>query len=145
MKHSSYNKPQSEMTASPSKYPQGKFKDKPCKHCGNLFSPQAPSHLYCSQDCVDKGWSDNYLKSTYGITRNQYEELLEKQGGKCAICGGAGFKMRVHHWSSLVVDHDHKTGEVRGLLCHNCNRGIGLLQDSPDVCISAANYLIKEK
>lgn len=135
------NKPQSEMTASPSKYPQGKFKDKPCKYCGEMFSPMAPSHLYCSQECTDNGWSDGYLKNTYGISHKQYRGMLDQQGGVCAICGGDGFLMREHHKNRLVVDHDHKTGKVRGLLCHNCNRGIGLLQDSQSTLNSAIKYL----
>lgn len=137
----SCNKPQSEMTAKPSMYPQGKFKDKPCKRCGTLFSPQAPSHLYCSQQCADDGWSHNYLKNEYGLSKNEYDALKVTQDNKCAICGGEGFLMRKHHWSKLVVDHDHKTGVVRGLLCHNCNRALGLFKDNPKTLKNAALYL----
>lgn len=139
--YKSMNKPQAEMTATPSKYPQKYFKDKPCKCCGKIFKPNAPSHLYCSQECVDKGWSDGYLKNTYGITQIEYEALEEKQKGKCAICGGDGFKMRDWHWKKLVVDHCHVTGKVRGLLCHNCNRALGLLKDDPQNLLNAVNYL----
>lgn len=135
------NKPQSEMTASPDKYPQKKFKEKPCKCCGMLFQPQAPSHLYCSQDCADAGWSDNYLQNTYGITHVEYKRLEQAQNGVCAICGGEGFLMRETHWKKLVVDHDHNTHAVRGLLCHNCNRALGLFQDKADVLLSAVKYL----
>lgn len=137
----SCNKPQAEMTARPSLYPQGKFKDKPCKRCGTVFSPQAPSHLYCSQQCADDGWSHNYLKNEYGISKDEYDSLKEEQGSKCAICGGEGFLMKSTHWSKLVVDHCHTTGAVRGLLCHNCNRGLGLFKDSPDALRKAAEYL----
>lgn len=137
----SCNKPQSEMTAKPSMYPQGKFKDKPCKRCGTMFSPQAPSHLYCSQKCADDGWSHNYLTNEYGLSKNQYDEMKKAQGDKCALCGGEGFLMLKHHWCKLVVDHDQQTGTVRGLLCHNCNRGLGLFKDRPEVLRLAAEYL----
>jgi hypothetical protein len=137
----STNKPQSEMSANPSKYPQGKFKDKPCKCCGKMFSPQAPSHLYCSQQCADDGWSHNYLKNEYGISKKTYDEVKHQQGHRCAICGGEGFLMKTTHWSKLVVDHDHDTGAVRGLLCHNCNRGLGLFKDNPQALREAADYL----
>lgn len=135
------NKPQELMTATPSKYPQGRFKDKPCKCCGTMFSPKAPSHLYCSQQCQDDGWSSNYLKNAYGIDHNTYKKMEESQNSLCAICGTPGFTMREHHWKKLVVDHDHKTGVVRGLLCHNCNRALGLLKDDPEVIKNAVKYL----
>lgn len=129
------------MTANPKNYPQGYFKDKPCKRCGTPFSPKAPSHLYCSQKCVDYSWNDNYLKNEYGLSKKEFDTMKEEQKGKCAICGGEGFLMRAHHWSKLVVDHDHSTGSVRGLLCHNCNRALGLFQDSPENLRRAAEYL----
>jgi hypothetical protein len=73
----------------------------------------------------------------YGLTLAGYNELLDRQGGGCAICatpepGGRG---RFH------VDHDHKTGIVRGLLCHACNVGIGNLGDDPERLRAAADYL----
>ena len=100
--------------------------------CGTLFSPCAPSHLYCSQQCADKSYTERYLKRTYGMSHEDYMRLLEKQGHKCAICGGEGFVMDTQrHKVKLVVDHDHNTGAIRGLLCHNCNRALGLLHDKP--------------
>ena len=61
-----------------------------------------------------------YLKRKYGITEEQYDYLLRKQEFRCGVCGrpSVGFKSR------LCVDHDHSTGEVRGLLCNYCNRRI---------------------
>lgn len=75
----------------------------------------------------------------YGMTLGDYKALLEAQGGKCAICGttNPGKGTRLH------VDHDHTSGRVRGLLCNNCNRGIGLLQDSAEVLEHALEYLKK--
>lgn len=141
--YSQSNKPQAEMTALPEKYPQKRFKEKECKCCKTLFKPRAPSHLYCSQKCADSGWSDNYLKNTYGISQTEYEALESSQESKCAVCGGEGFKMKEVHFKKLVVDHCHSTNKVRGLLCHNCNRALGLLKDNIDVLQNAINYLNK--
>lgn len=68
-------------------------------------------------------------------------DLHEKQNNKCAVCDGEGFKMAEHHKSKLVVDHCHKSGTVRGLLCHNCNRALGLFKDKIDVLKRAIKYL----
>ena len=82
-------------------------------------------------------YRDYGYNRAYNITREQYDKLLEEQDGRCAICGTdtPGGYGRLH------VDHNHTTGEVRGLLCHGCNTGIGSLKDSPDTLRRAANYL----
>lgn len=135
------NRPQAEMTASPTKYPQGFFKDKACRWCGTVFKPQAPSHLYCSQSCADAGVADKYYRRTYGIGLREYEKMFEEQKGLCAICLTEGFDMMDPEKGMIVVDHCHDTGKIRGLLCHNCNRGIGLLQDDPENLKRALEYL----
>lgn len=135
------NKPQAEMTATPDKYPQGYFKEKACRKCGTMFKPNAPSHLYCSQECADWSLTSNYLKRNYNIYYDSYFNLLEAQEHKCKICGGEGFTMKEEHRLKLVVDHDHVTGAVRGLLCHNCNRGLGLFQDCKNNLEAAIQYL----
>lgn len=135
------NKPQSEMTATPSKYPQGFFKEKPCRHCSALFKPQSPSHLYCKQECADYGVADAYYMRVYKIGVTDYLSMFEKQNGVCAICHTAGFNMKKKHEGQLVVDHCHDTGKVRGLLCHNCNRGLGLFQDSKEFLKRSIAYL----
>jgi hypothetical protein len=82
----------------------------------------------------------NGLKK-FDLTKEDYEKLLEIQGGKCAICGVeySGKKKR-----RLSVDHDHKTGKVRGILCHDCNWMIGYLErkESPATIIKLIEYLI---
>lgn len=86
-----------------------------------------------------KNWK---LKRDFGISLEEYHELLEKQYGKCAICKQE--ETAIHPSGKrkrLAVDHDHDTGRVRGLLCENCNHGIGKFKDSPDRLIEAANYL----
>jgi dCMP deaminase len=80
----------------------------------------------------------NLIKRTYGITLDEYNTLLKRQNGVCAICKRlppTGFKRR------LSVDHDHATNRVRGLLCDNCNSGIGLLKDDPKLLRIAMSYL----
>ena len=81
---------------------------------------------------------ENYLKRTYNIDLNKYNSLFEEQSGVCAIC-----KQECVSGRKLAVDHNHDTGEVRGLLCCRCNRGIGNLDDSLDKLKSAVLYLEK--
>lgn len=128
-------------TARPDKYPQGFFKDKPCKICGDNFSPLAPSHLHCSDVCSTRGQSENYLRRCYNIGVSDYEAMLEDQNHCCKLCDGEGFVMAKHHSMKLVVDHCHITGAVRGLLCHNCNRALGLMQDNTQTLRAAIDYL----
>jgi hypothetical protein len=78
------------------------------------------------------------LKLMYGMTTECYDEMLKKQGGACGICKTSKPTGR---WKVFAVDHCHATGKVRGLLCNECNRGIGLLKDSIEVLKSAVNYL----
>ena len=132
---------QKQQTAHPSKYPQGHFKPKACKHCDTTFSPKSPCHMYCSQSCADAARADKYYKRTYGISLERYNEMLEEQNHRCAICLGEGFVMKKGHVAKLMVDHCHTTGAVRGLLCHNCNRALGLLQDDRDAIDRAGQYL----
>lgn len=82
------------------------------------------------------------LKYNYSITKAEYNEMYTKQRGLCAICG----KQESSRDSNgkpkyLAVDHHHTNGEVRGLLCSNCNTGIGLLGDNIDNLKSAIKYL----
>lgn len=79
---------------------------------------------------------DHQLKKIYGLERGGYEALFAKQGGKCAICAG-----RPSAGKSLHVDHDHATGDIRGLLCSSCNTGIGLFRDNAELLLMAADYL----
>jgi hypothetical protein len=80
------------------------------------------------------------LKMQYGITPEQYDEMLIAQDGKCEICKT---DKPTGKWKVFAVDHCHKTGNIRGLLCNECNRGMGLLRDDPELLIKAAEYLNK--
>lgn len=77
------------------------------------------------------------LKKLYGMTREDFDRLLSKQGGKCAICkrpdNAAG--------RALGVDHCHRTGKIRGLLCNWCNAGLGGFRDNVAFLLSAVEYL----
>lgn len=128
-------------TATPNKYPQKRFKPKPCRSCGEEFSPIAPSHLHCSDACSSRSQMDRYLRRTYGISADQYDTMFEGQLGVCKLCGSEGFVMKETHKLRLVVDHCHKDGHVRGLLCHNCNRALGLLKDNTETLNKAIAYL----
>lgn len=87
-----------------------------------------------------KRWAHyrNYqLQWTYGISLAKFDEMLERQGGVCAICKGPQAKPHKH----FCVDHDHATGKVRGLLCTPCNKSLGCLKDDPDLIEAAARYV----
>ena len=75
------------------------------------------------------------LKSNFGISLKDYNDLLLKQGNLCAICFQPEKNKR------LAVDHNHKTGKVRGLLCQKCNRGLGLFNDDSILVENAYKYL----
>jgi len=135
------NRDKKYQTATPDKYPQGYFKDKKCRECGTVFSPIAPSEHYCSDGCKDIGAANAYLKRNYGIILSDYNRMFEEQNGLCKICLKKGFKLKPTQKVLLVVDHCHKTGAVRGLLCHNCNRALGLLKDNVDTLNRCIDYL----
>jgi len=80
------------------------------------------------------------LNRMYGITEEQYKQMLASQNGCCAICGT---NKPTGKWKVFAVDHNHETGKVRELLCNECNRGIGLLKDDPERLLKAAKYLLK--
>jgi hypothetical protein len=79
---------------------------------------------------------DLYYRRTYGLTADEVDDLLEAQGGGCAICGA-----RPERLASLHLDHDHATGAIRGFLCIDCNHGLGKLRDDPTLLRRAADYV----
>lgn len=116
-----------------------------CKKChtaaGTAYHKARP-HF---KDIVSDSVREHRFKKKYGITTKDYHEMLDKQGGGCAICKGDRRTTIKGHTRLFAVDHDHRTGKVRGLLCEQCNRGIGLLQDDADIVKSAYNYIVKHK
>lgn len=82
------------------------------------------------------------LFSSYGITLAEYNSMLESQNNVCAICGNCETeKTDKNKNRNLAVDHNHKTGKIRGLLCGKCNKMIGLANDNITILQSAINYL----
>jgi hypothetical protein len=79
----------------------------------------------------------SHLKRKFGLSLEEYDEMLVSQGGRCAICRRKPRKISLH------VDHDPESGRVRGLLCFSCNQALGSLQDDPDIVSSAVTYLIE--
>ena len=103
---------------------------KPCKlKINQKWRGENPEGLLQSQRRTKR-------KRVYGVTPEEYDRILLDQNNQCAIC-----KKTIGHEAS--VDHNHETGQVRGLLCRNCNAGIGLLQDNSEVLRAAADYLDK--
>ena len=137
----SYVSEKDKQTARAEKYPQGYFKEKKCKHCGKEFIPQAPSEHYCSDFCKRYEYINRYYVRNYKITLGEYLKIAEQQDFKCALCGKENFAMKDIHSGALVVDHNHQTGKIRGLLCHNCNRALGLLQDDLQTVFKIIPYL----
>jgi len=129
-----------------------------CKECGTSFIPSKynkTSQIYCSKKCNDvvssRVWIEKNrklalergvwtrIKRVYGLTKEQYYEIKEAQGSCCAIClrHESEFKKR------LNIDHDHQTGELRGMLCGFCNRYFLGRHRDPEKFRRAATYLEK--
>jgi len=84
----------------------------------------------------EERFRNNDLKKKFGISLSKYNDLLNLQNGVCAICG----KLNEYN-RRLSVDHNHKTNEVRGILCDLCNRGLGVFKDDPMILSKAIKYL----
>ena len=98
---------------------------------------QCESEKYLDSSKAKQSARDRWLKFKYDIDSQQYDLLLKEQNGVCAICHNKEEKCR------LPVDHCHTTGKVRGLLCHRCNRSIGLLGEDVGILENAIKYLQK--
>jgi len=81
--------------------------------------------------------STNRRIRMFGVDKEKYQKMLDKQDNKCAICGVNVSELKY----TLCVDHDHATGKVRGLLCHDCNVGIGRMKDNIKTLKKAIKYL----
>ena len=96
-----------------------------CLPCHAAWGNETRQRLY-------GGSREYHLRRRYGIGRPEFDELLAEQGGRCAICGGP---------EPQHVDHDHRNGWVRGILCFNCNGGLGQFTDDPKLLAGAYTYL----
>lgn len=137
----------------------GKMCIKICKQCGwkaslDFFQKDVskkdgvrPECKKCTADNRKKRYSaetnrKNNMEKNFGKgVLDTYQRLFNKQGGVCAICKSPENGRYKH----LSVDHCHNTEKIRGLLCNNCNRGIGLLKDNPELLKNAIDYLEDNK
>jgi hypothetical protein len=82
-------------------------------------------------------YASKYRKKTYGLSDEEYYALLDAQEWCCAICAKPVGQEKLDH----AIDHDHDTGDVRGILCRLCNLGIGYFRDQPELLDAAKDYL----
>lgn len=128
---------------------------KECKECGsekpltafNKNSKMRDGRLNTCRPCHTAARRASYcsetnrkyaLKKNYGITPEEYGRMLDQQGGECRICG---LPESAGRYGRLCVDHCHKTGDVRALLCSECNAGLGKFQDDPRLMLAAIDFL----
>jgi hypothetical protein len=134
-------------------YPRRERGKKACRKCGVLLplrhfhrNPQRTDNRgsYC-KDCLrnkdQKGYEASRvaaLAKKYNIPRDAYTTMVASQDNKCAVCGE-----QCRSGRRLAVDHCHKSGKVRGLLCRSCNVGLGHFKDDPKLLLLAAKYLLR--
>lgn len=94
------------------------------------------NHNHC-KTCKHYWTEDARMRKAYGMTLSEFDVALENQGGKCAICKGTDPKGK-----RFCVDHNHETGQVRGILCNGCNSMLGKSGDSPNVLLAGYKYLM---
>ena len=80
-------------------------------------------------------YKNYHLKRYFGITLDDFQKMKEAQGNVCKIC------KKTNGYKDLAVDHCHASGKIRGLLCENCNKGLGMFHDTPELFEAAINYL----
>jgi hypothetical protein len=128
---------------------------KPCPVCKTIEHPKADKKGHLCKPCASnraKKWQSNnperfffnQIRAKYGISKSDYLTMFEQQGNKCAIC--AEEETAPNTWKKdqprrLAVDHDHGTGEVRGLLCYRCNTTLGKVEDNIDLLKKMIEYL----
>jgi hypothetical protein len=106
--------------------------------CGPCYNVWALGRNPVARAHVKKYMSDRHLRLKFGITRTEFDRMVKAQGGVCKLCGDEPNG----RWPRLQVDHDHKTGRIRGLLCWFCNyRIVGRIEKSPGMLKRLEEYL----
>lgn len=115
-----------------------------CKECANK---KHKKYRIDNPENSKRAHRKSKLKRLYGLTIEDVEIMLKNQNSRCAICGRELFLHGTSADKNKIarVDHNHETGEVRGLLCDKCNRGLGYFDDNEEYLIKAASYLKKTK
>lgn len=96
-----------------------------CEGCGDRYYPTSNRQRFCKKCVPNKRARKNLL--FYGITEKQFQAALAEADGHCPLCGKESDEDNRHH--KLAVDHDHKTKKFRGMLCRNCNMGMGFVDN----------------
>lgn len=115
------------------------IKSRSCVECNQMFSAKR-----YKRDKIEIQSQQRSKK--YGIDNAVYQLFFDDQDGCCAICGQ--HETALDRWGNvkpLAIDHNHQTGQVRGLLCDRCNRGLGYFKDSEENLESALHYLRKSR
>lgn len=122
-----------------------------CNQPPRPWKGEGRHYQHCSEEHALLSSREAHLKRAYGLSLEQYDAILEAQGGRCAICGSddphVGRRPIVNGYRTqtapayFAVDHDHATGKVRGLLCSRCNRALGGFQDDLHTLLIAVAYL----
>lgn len=111
-----------------------------CTQCFKSFQSSGPKRKFCSDACRAACRRDNRVIGHHGLTGSDAErvrgDMADLQGGRCVIC-----QVELSKEKRVMLDHDHGTGFLRGVLCHNCNMGLGHFKDSPQILRSAIVYL----
>jgi hypothetical protein len=130
-----------------------------CTACGERrpMSEMGRSARHLCRACITsktRAWADanpaqyerarrnSHLLKTFGLTVDEWDAMFAAQGGVCAICKEPPTDPRGY---AMHTDHDHSTGEVRGILCHSCNNGLGNFRDRSELLIRAAEYLSAQR
>lgn len=124
-------------------------KEKKCHLCGkvkkitrfNRCRSRADGRSATCRKCWAVYQAERTLLRKFGMTKADYDAMLEAQGGGCAICGTTEGLVHRGRVQRLPIDHCHKTEKVRGVLCTNCNNGLGRFKDDPALLRRAADYL----
>ena len=84
---------------------------------------------------------------SHKLSIEDHEKMVKEQDNKCAICKLSEVRLAANgkDITRLCIDHDHETGFVRALLCHDCNSGLGKFKDCPELLLEAADYLMRHK
>jgi hypothetical protein len=101
------------------------------------------AYMKAHREAFPDFWKNTHLQRRFGIGLAEYSQMVSDRDNKCDICGQLEKQERAGKLKALAVDHDHKTGAIRGLLCCDCNQALGKFQDSKDLLTSAIAYLAK--
>lgn len=118
---------------------------KTCQMCESKYISTSSKNKFCKLSCQTKS-KNKTVNSDVGrdpVSWLLYEKLVKEHDNCCAICKtDKPGHSRLKKWS---IDHDHKTGAIRGILCIHCNAALGFLRDDEKIALAAAEYLLKYK